>query len=31
MSSVVLTSLDTARLGSLVKVTGDPQLCMVTG
>jgi len=31
MSSVVLMSLETARLGSLVKVTGEPQTCTVTG
>jgi len=31
MSSVVLMSLETARFGALVKVTGDPQLRTVTG
>jgi hypothetical protein len=31
MSSVVLMSLDTARVGALVYVTGSPQLVTVTG
>jgi hypothetical protein len=31
MSSVALMSLETARFGALVMVTGEPQLCTVTG
>ena len=31
MSSVVLMSLDTARVGALLKVTGWPQSDTVTG